>query len=159
MGKHPRALLYLSLALVVCFLCGATSDKSPHVILISIDGFRPVTYLNPQQFGAHLPNLRQLMEAGSYAKAVTTVYPSVTYPAHATLVTGARPAKHGVDFNTIFDPFNPGHWYADTQHIKATTLWQAAEARGLKTAVILWPTTVGAQVDFLIPVPDVRRLL
>jgi len=159
MDKHHRALLYLPFTLVVCFLYGATPDKSPHVILISIDGFRPATYLNPQQFGANLPNLRKLMEAGSYAKAVTVVYPSVTYPAHATLVTGVRPAKHGIDFNTIFDPSNPGHWYAETKSIKATTLWQAAESRGLKTAVILWPTTVGAQVDFLIPVPDVHSLL
>lgn len=161
--RHHCRPLYLLVTLtgIVSFrlLWGASSTKQPHVILISIDGFRPVSYLSPQQFGANLPHLRKLMDAGSYAKAVTTVYPSVTYPAHATLVTGVRPAKHGIDFNTIFDPSNPGHWYAETKSIKATTLWQAAKSRGLKTAVILWPTTVGAQVDFLIPVPDVHSLL
>lgn len=161
-GLHHQ-LRYLLVALAgvasLRLLWGASSTKQPHVILISIDGLRPVSYLSPQQFGANLPHLRKLMGAGSYAKAVTTVYPSVTYPAHATLVTGVRPAQHGIDFNTIFDPSNPGHWYAETKSLKATTLWQAAESRGLKTAVILWPTTVGAQVDFLIPVPDVRSLL
>lgn len=161
--RHHCRPLYLLVTLtgIVSFrlLWGATSTKQPHIILISIDGFRPVSYLNPQQFGANLPHLRKLMDSGSYAKAVTTVYPSVTYPAHATLVTGVRPAKHGINFNTIFDPSNPGHWYAETKSIQATTLWQAAKARGLKTAVILWPTTVGAEVDFLIPVPDVHSLL
>ncbi len=161
--RHHRRLLYLLVTLAgivsLRLLWSATPTEPPRVILISIDGFRPVSYLNPQQFGANLPNLRKLIESGSYARAVTTVYPSVTYPAHATLVTGVRPAKHGIDFNTLFSPANPGHWYAETKSIKATTLWQAAKARGLKTAIILWPTTVGAQVDFLIPVPDVHSLL
>jgi predicted AlkP superfamily pyrophosphatase or phosphodiesterase len=167
MKRKPRKVLwallsfmsFAGLALRSRGTLAVNDAHEPHVVLISIDGFRPVSYLNPQQFGANVPNLRRLMESGSYAKAVTTIYPSITYPAHATLVTGARPAQHGIDFNQVFDPTNPGHWFAEAKSIKAETLWQAAKKNGLKTAGFFWPTTVGAEMDFLIPVPDVKNLL
>ena len=36
---------------------------------------------------------------GAHANGVRGVFPSVTYPSHTTLVTGARPANHGILFN------------------------------------------------------------
>ncbi len=67
-----------------------------HVILISIDGFRPDFYKD-KSWSA--PNLRKLMNEGVYAQGVNSVFPSVTYPAHTTLVTGAAPARHGIYYN------------------------------------------------------------
>jgi predicted AlkP superfamily pyrophosphatase or phosphodiesterase len=99
------------------------------------------------------------MAAGSYAKAVTPVCPTLTYPAHTTLVTGARPAKHGIDNNTIFNPMNPGEWFSESKHVKVETLYQVAKQAGLKTAGVHWPATIGSGLDVLIPEPNVKNLL
>jgi predicted AlkP superfamily pyrophosphatase or phosphodiesterase len=87
------------------------------------------------------------------------VFPSVTYPGHTTLVTGVYPAAHGVVNN-----FKKGNeWYLQSADIKAKTLWQAAQEKGLTTAIVTWPASYGAKVNYLIPenltfnTPDVPK--
>ena len=63
-----------------------------HVIMISIDGLVPEYYTAPAQVGLRVPNLVRMKLDGAYAEGVEGVYPSVTYPAHTTMVTGVRPA-------------------------------------------------------------------
>ncbi len=46
-----------------------------------------------------ISHLLQLKEQGSFAEGVVGVYPSVTYPSHTTIVTGRRPAEHGIYSN------------------------------------------------------------
>src|ERR1700676_2665664 len=75
------------------------------VILISIDGLKPEYVLGADARGLKIPNLRRFLKAGSYSPGVHGVVPTLTYPSHTTLITGATPAKHGVYSNTTFDPF------------------------------------------------------
>ena len=75
-----------------------------HVVLISLDGFDPTTYLDPVRFGVDLPALKALKESGSWAAGVEVQYPSMTYPGHTSIVTGVRPARHGIYQNTRLDP-------------------------------------------------------
>jgi len=118
-----------------------------HVVLISIDGLRPVVYRDPQALGLRVPNLVALRDAGTSAERMIPVFPSVTYPAHTTLVTGTRPAEHGIESN-----FETGlRWYRDASAIRSPTLWDAAQAAGLATAIVTWPVTYGAKVAWLIP--------
>ena len=63
---------------------------APALLLLSIDGLMPSQVLQAQTSGAQLPNLRQMVEQGAYATGVETVVPSLTYPAHTTLITGTR---------------------------------------------------------------------
>ena len=77
-----------------------------HVIVISIDGFRPAMYLEPVAEGLRIPNLMALRFAGSAADGVEVSYPSMTYPSHTSLATGVAPARHGIVSNTRFDPTN-----------------------------------------------------
>jgi predicted AlkP superfamily pyrophosphatase or phosphodiesterase len=106
-------------------------------------------YLEPR-FKA--PNLRALAARGIQAKKVTGIFPTVTYPAHATLATGCRPARHGIISNTVFDPRDGGKkWYWEAAHLKAVPLWDAAHRDGKKTSVIRWPTTLGAEIDYHFP--------
>ena len=121
--------------------------RPDHVVLVAIDGLRPVHYLEPDRFDAKVPNLRALVESGSHAEAMISVFPSLTYPAHASLVTGADPAKHGVVTNRD----ERGEWFVDASAIRIPTLWDAARSAGLRTAVVTWPSTYGAEVDFRIP--------
>ena len=127
-----------------------TSQSVQHVILISIDGFRPEFYKDPSW---PAPNLQQMMAQGVYADSVRSVFPSVTYPSHTTIVTGAMPAKHGVMHNKPFDPQGTGDgWYWYEEAIQTKTLWDAVKEAGLISAAVIWPVTVGAPIDYNIPV-------
>ena len=46
-----------------------------------------------------LPNYRKYLEGGALVKHVRSIYPSVTYPCHTTMVTGVYPDKHGITSN------------------------------------------------------------
>ncbi len=74
------------------------------------------------------------------------VLPTVTYPSHVTLLTGASPARHGVVNNTTFDPLqiNHGGWYWYASDIRVPTLWSAAGAAGKTVGNVHWPVSVGA---------------
>lgn len=126
----------------------ASAQSSKHVILISIDGFRPDFYLDKSW---PTPNLQALMGKGSYANGVRCIFPSVTYPSHTTLITGTFPAKHGITYNTMPNAQRKYEWTTDSKNIKAETLWQAARKSGLKSASISWPISVGAEIDYNLP--------
>src|SRR5688572_33508114 len=70
-----------------------------HVILISIDGLAAFHLVNA---ALDLPNIRALAAAGVRATS-ETVFPSVTHPAHTTLITGTTPRHHGVINNRLVD--------------------------------------------------------
>jgi predicted AlkP superfamily pyrophosphatase or phosphodiesterase len=143
---RPAAILGLAL-LSSCGLCEPEAPVPPteHVVLVSIDGLRPEFY----QGAFEAPALRRMAGEGVRARAVESVFPSSTYPAHATMVTGVRPWKHGIHANTLWGE-NGGrrewHWWAE--HIKARTLWDAAREKGRTVAIVQWPSTVGAPADW-----------
>jgi Type I phosphodiesterase / nucleotide pyrophosphatase len=130
-------------ALLLAGLLPAGSAPAASLLMVSVDA------------DAHhlkIPVLRGLARDGVAAR-VTGVWPTVTYPSHTTLITGVWPAEHGIEANLQFDPRHvygeAWYWYA--QEIRVPTLWQAAHARGLRTASVGWPVSVGAPVDQLIP--------
>jgi predicted AlkP superfamily pyrophosphatase or phosphodiesterase len=143
-----------ALSLFLLLICAGARLPAAPVLMISVDGLKPEYVLDADAHGLKIPFLRSLMRDGAYARGVTGVWPTVTYPSHTTLLTGVSPAEHGIYNNLEFDPkstfANGWYWYA--QAIRAPTLWQAAHAAGLSTASIGWPVSVGATaVDFLIP--------
>ncbi|MFO0691075.1 MAG: ectonucleotide pyrophosphatase/phosphodiesterase [Myxococcota bacterium] len=157
-SRLVRALVGTGIAWLLTATGGAAKAE-PRVVMISIDGLRPEVYLDPAGQGLRMPNLVELCAAGACARGMTPVFPSVTYPAHTSLVTGTRPAEHGIVSNFV----RGQDWYLDAADIGSPTLWQAARAAGRKTAIVTWPASYGAEVDFLIPenlsfgVPDVRE--
>jgi predicted AlkP superfamily pyrophosphatase or phosphodiesterase len=123
-------------------------------MLVSVDGMKPDYVLRSDALHLKIPFLRGLLADGAYATGVIGVWPTVTYPSHTTLVTGVTPAEHGIFNNLEFDPKRnfAESWYWYSPQIKVPTLWRAAHLRGLITASIGWPVTVGnGDVDFLIP--------
>jgi predicted AlkP superfamily pyrophosphatase or phosphodiesterase len=119
-----------------------------HVIVISIDGMLPAYYLD-ERWPA--PAMQQLYREGAHATAVRSVFPSLTYPGHTTLVTGALPARHGICHNREIVPSNDPPWIRDASRIRVPTLWDAVRAHGGKTAAVLWPVTTGAAIDWNLP--------
>lgn len=124
-----------------------TPAKASPVLLISIDGLRPGDVIDGPARGLKVPNLRHFLVQGSYATGVRGVLPTVTYPSHTTLITGASPTRHGIFSNNTFDPLqvNYGGWYWFASDIKVPTLWQAAAAAGLTVGNVHWPVSVGAK--------------
>ncbi len=91
-----------------------------------------------------LPALSALADQGVFCDQVKTVYPTLTYPIHASLLTGCYPATHGIAHNQPFQPDTPPRmraWYWSIGDIKAKTLHEAAKEKGLDVASILWPVT------------------
>lgn len=153
----------LAIGLMLLLVCGlplhrprsvASESAEAHVVMISIDGLVPDYYRNPDRYGLKIPTLRRLRNEGAFADAVIGVYPTVTYPSHTAMVTGARPRDHGIYFNRIFEePTAPqtGRWYWWASAIRSEPLWVAARRAGRRTAAISWPVTVEAEIDHNIP--------
>ena len=143
--------LIAALALVVGVKQQASAQApAKYVILVTVDGFRPEFYLDSVNYA--MPTVRELMKHGVAAKGLNPVFPSVTYPDHTTMVTGVTPAKHGIYYNTPFEPEGAtGKWYWDYSLIKVPTLWDAMHKAGKTTACVRWPVTFNAPIDYRIP--------
>lgn len=127
----------------------AQAQSAKYVVLVTIDGFRPEFYLD-SSYGMF--TVRDMMKRGVAAKGADPVFPSVTYPDHTTLVTGVTPARHGIYYNTPFEPEGQtGKWIWDYNLIKTETLWSAMHKAGKKTACVRWPVTYNAPIDYRIP--------
>ncbi|MEO8131289.1 MAG: ectonucleotide pyrophosphatase/phosphodiesterase, partial [Bryobacteraceae bacterium] len=123
------------------------------VVMISIDGLKGTTLASIAKRNLRTPNLNEFVEKGAVSEGLEGVFPTVTYPSHTTLVTGRSPAAHGIIGNSYFDPEHKmnGAWYWYAEQIRVPALWDAAHDKGLKTAGVSWPVTVGAEIDFNLP--------
>jgi predicted AlkP superfamily pyrophosphatase or phosphodiesterase len=140
--------------LLAAFLFLAAPAQAAPVLMISIDGLRPLDIIEADKRGVTAPNLQKLLHEGAYATGVRDALPSVTYPNHTTLVTGVWPAQHGIEANLVFDPLkkNMEGWYWYNPDIKVPTLWDAVHGAGGVTASLGWPVTVDAKsIDNNIP--------
>lgn len=121
---------------------------SRKLIVVSIDGLDSRFFRDAERLHIKIPNLRR-MAANGISADVVGLAPALTWASHAMIVTGVPP-----DVSGITGSGGPGkpeiHWWFDND-LKATPIWRAAAQRGLKTAAIYWPTTVGARVNFNCP--------
>jgi len=142
-----------ALTLAVLLAVAAPASASP-VLMVSIDGLRPLDVIDAKARGISVPVLTGLMKDGAYATGVRNMLPTVTYPNHTTLITGVAPALHGISNNVVFDPFqkNMEGWYWYSSDIKVPTLWDAVHANHQVTASVSWPVSVGnPSIDYNIP--------
>ena len=110
------------------------------LLLISLDGLWEKDF----SILKTLPYIGALIRLGISCKNVQTVYPALTYPVHATILTGCRPEAHGISHN---QPFSFGlapdkrPWYWEASQVRRPTLHQLIHENGGKAASILWPVT------------------
>lgn len=142
---------FLQCLILIFLSCSSLmSQKAKYVILITVDGLRPEFYLDPS-WG--MVNLNIMKQEGTYALGVNSVFPSATLPAHTSIVTGVTPLKHGIYYNSPFSPKRDSdewYWYYDA--INSPTLWEAVQRAGMRNASVNWPVTVGAPIDYNLPV-------
>ena len=115
------------------------------LILISIDGFAAFYWRDAR---VRARTLRRLAERGVVADRMETVFPSTTWPTHVSIVTGVRPATHGVVGNYILNRALGRHEdltgdpiYDAVDLLRAPTLYDRAHAAGRITAAVDWPAT------------------
>ncbi len=151
--KWKRLAIWLTVLLLAAIASLGAAPPEKHVIVVSIDGMLPDYYLSPEKYGLKIPTLRSWKAQGSYSTGALSVFPTLTYPSHTSMVTGVNPAKHGIYLNAVFDPLDEERgayrWYA--QDIRVPTVYQLARQHGLKTALVWWPVSVGAEADWLFP--------
>lgn len=93
------------------------------VVIISIDGLRPdAIKLAP------MPYLQSLIQRGAYTLSAQTVVPSITLPAHTSMLDGMCILKHNVRWNEYI----PQNGYAI-----GADIFDLAHAAGYKTAMII----------------------
>lgn len=94
-----------------------------------------------------LPGFQRLMREGAYLPHMRGVYPSLTYPSHATILTGRSPDSHRIVNNRRFQPGDqPGEWFWFEKDIQGDTLLRAAKRAGKRVSAFLWPVNAGAKI-------------
>lgn len=123
---------------------------SPRVLLVSLDAF------NHHAVSPELtPHLWRLGAEGGIAReGGVGDLPSSTYVSHASLLTGASPARHGLTSNRAANPLPgtvPG-WAGD-ERVRMLGLFDAARAAGVPAAAIAgdWHILRVAGVDDAAP--------
>jgi hypothetical protein len=150
---HRLRLVFSFLAAVI--LCGVVARPAArvepasarHVVLISLDGFPAAALADPR---TPVPTLQRLAREGAVAKALLPVNPVVTWPNHTTMVTGVRPAVHGVMWNGLLVRDGEGAprvepWRDKNELVRAPTVYDAAHAAGLTTAEVDWVAIYNAR--------------
>jgi predicted AlkP superfamily pyrophosphatase or phosphodiesterase len=136
------AWLATALLLVGCRSVGPTpAPDPPIVVLMAFDGWR-WDYLDR----GDAPALRRLAQRGVRSEGLIPVFPALTFPNHYTLVTGLRPARHGIVSNTMLDPAIPGRFMLSNTAVTGNQawwtgepIWHAATRQGRKSATMFWP--------------------
>jgi predicted AlkP superfamily pyrophosphatase or phosphodiesterase len=149
--KTPRAPgMFAAVAIV---LAACARPLPPRVVVVTVDGLVPDSYVHPDAHGLHVPTLREMVAHGAYSEGARSVFPAVTYPAHTTIATGVLPARHGITTNKPFDPLdaNQDGWRFYARDIASPALWDVAERAGLRSALLRWPVALGAGVTWMVP--------
>jgi predicted AlkP superfamily pyrophosphatase or phosphodiesterase len=136
-----RVLLRLALGALLALALALPAAAKPVVIVLSLDGVRH-DYLVRKG----LPNFARVAAGGARADALIPVFPSLTFPNHVSLATGARTDRHGIVANHFIDPelgeFDYGN---DARFLDAEPIWAAAERQGVRAATFFW---VGSETDW-----------
>ena len=91
-----------------------------------------------------LSSYKSYFAGGAEITNVSSIYPSVTFPAHATMMTGMYPDRHGVFSNMQLIPgSDPTPWQWESSFLHCSDIFRAAKEAGKTTAAVFWPVTAG----------------
>ena len=119
-----------------------------HLVIASVDGLCSRDLPRVRR----LPTFGRFFRRGAWAPVMRGIYPTQTYPLHATMITGRFPDSHGVCSNGRPQPgveFPPWHWFR--RNVRGPTLYSEAARRGLEVASFFWPASAGAAISYNLP--------
>lgn len=124
------------------------TDSKTKWLVLSFDALSETDLKLIKQY----PNFNKLITGAAQSHQLKSVYPSMTYPCHASVITGKLPKKHGITGNTLLQPSREKpdwNWFYKAIH--GETLFGEASKAGLSTAALLWPVTGGGPIDYNMP--------
>ncbi len=65
-------------------------------MVLSVDGLDWRYIRDANRLGLKIPNLRRLLAKSQYADGVIGVWPTITWPSHTAIISGARPDQSGI---------------------------------------------------------------
>jgi alkaline phosphatase D len=106
------------------------ADKTEYILFITADAFRPdyIERYNP-------PNLKNLIKEGVWVEKATNIFPTLTTPNMASLVTGAYPRTTQIAANSQYDSVHH-QFIGGPRDNKAVTIAEALKKAGWKTAAV-----------------------
>ena len=118
------------------------------LIVLSLDAMIQEDLAQASQY----PNFAKLLEKGARVQHIESIYPTLTYPCHTTMITGCFPDKHGVVSNTILIPGKKQlPWRLDHGSVLCEDIHDVCKRAGYSTASVGWPVTGNhPTVDFLL---------
>lgn len=135
------SLVVIALAVAAACRPASLPPDRAILILVSIDGFR-WDYL--ERYSP--PALTALAARGVRAEGLIPQFPSKTFPNHYTLVTGLRPAHHGIISNNMVAPDIPGRFAMSNRKVLSDPrwwggepIWNTIERQGHLAASMFWP--------------------
>lgn len=120
-----------------------------NLIVLSFDALSKKDFVIFSQ----LPNFKRLIEESSYSINVKSINPTLTYACHSSIITGCRPARHGIISNTLLQTnrLDSPDWYWQRKYIKEETLYDLALKNGMTVASLLWPVTAKSKITWNLP--------
>ena len=119
-----------------------------HVIVISEDA---MVYEDTETL-KRLPNFGSIWDRAARVNRVRSIYPTITYPCHVSMMTGVYPDRHGVVNNEqtiLCETSTPWEFYA--RAVKVPTLFDKAHEAGMTTACVFWPVCANSpSIDYLL---------
>lgn len=123
----------------------------PRLFVLSVDSL----FYDDMEWLEECPYLREILHRGSLVKRVRSVYPAMTYAAHATMLTGCYPDVHGIYHNEkvqVNRRYPEWHWRRE--ELKVPTILDAAFSRHYRSCVVNWPVT-GADPNITYNIPEI----
>ncbi|MDP6936895.1 MAG: ectonucleotide pyrophosphatase/phosphodiesterase [Candidatus Marinimicrobia bacterium] len=127
------------LFLCTLFLWGSDS----YVLMVSFDGFR-----HDYAEWAETPNFDSVATNGVKADGLIPVFPSLTFPNHYSIATGAYAGTHNITGNSFYDKSLKEKYslydrdkVRDARFYKSEPIWVTAEKQGVRTASYFWVGT------------------
>ena len=95
---------------------------------------------------------REFISEAAMVREVRSIYPTLTYPCHTTMISGNLPDRHGVTANSPLCPgVRPLPWNFFHEAVKCRDLFDACKEAGLRTAAVGWPVTGNhPSIDYLV---------
>jgi predicted AlkP superfamily pyrophosphatase or phosphodiesterase len=124
-SKHVFRLLLLGLlaGVFTVRLQAADARRAEHVFIISFDQGNPEAIQK-----SAMPVLQGMVAEGTHTWKAYTIVPSLTLPAHTSMLTGVGPQAHQITWNS----YKP-----EKGLVKVPTIFSLARQRGLVTAMFV----------------------
>lgn len=122
--------------------------KDRHVVVVSVDAM----VYEDLEILSKLYAFESVWDKTARVDKVKSIYPTITYPCHSTMMTGVYPETHGIVNNERPEVcVKSSLWQHERSLVKAKSVFDYAKEAGLTTAAVFWPVTGNdPSIDYLV---------